>query len=247
MSLPDWKPQPDNRIELPDACIDLWLIDLNPADFQFPSSNNTILAQNELERAGRFRFDKHRRQYVAGRRGLRQILAKYTGCRPADIQFEYGEHGKPSLVNQPVEARVEFNLSNTNDTALVAVAKGMEVGADIEYVGRKMWDIDSLAQTVFTDSEIEELGQYRPDDRLVPFLSGWTRKEAYLKGIGKGLALPLKDFSVRLKNEEDFPSISAPEWQLFSFWSDPDHISAIAYPERAVISTFRWFRLPATG
>ncbi len=244
MSLPDWKSQKQNSLDLPTATIDLWLIELNPPKFEFPDTRSDILSSDELERAARFRFDRHRRQYIAGRRALRRILSKYTGQLPEKVEFEYGEYGKPYLKNN--DLNIEFNLSNSHDTALVAMSADAHIGADIEFIERKMWDIDSLAKTVFTNSEIDELNLYLPDERLIPFLSGWTRKEAYLKAIGKGLALPLKDFSVQLKNELEFPAISTPEWQLFSFWSDKSNLSAIAYPSDREISAFRWFKLPAS-
>ena len=77
MNLPDWK-RVNRPPTLPDNTIDLWLIDLNPPGFRFPDPDNNPFSADELERANRFRFDRHRRQYLVGRGQLRAILAGYT-------------------------------------------------------------------------------------------------------------------------------------------------------------------------
>ena len=116
-----------------------------------------------------------------------------------------------------------------------------KIGVDLEYQDRHIHDVESLAQSVFTNEELAELGKYPADKRLIPFLSGWTRKEAYLKGVGKGLALPLKSFSVQLDGLEKSPSISIPDWQLHSFWSAADYPSAVAFPKSDPPPEIRYF------
>lgn len=240
MNLPDWKTV-SRPPALPDHTIDLWLIDLNPPDFCWPDPHDNCFAADELERAARFRFDRHRRQYLVGRERLRQILAGYTGVTAPEIVFAYGEYGKPQLAFPAVD--VQFNLSNTHEMALVGVSRLEKIGVDLEYRDRHIWDVENLARSVFTEQEIGELDGYAADERLVPFLSGWTRKEAYLKGIGKGLALPLKGFSVALNNDEAAPAISATEWHLASFWSAADYLSAVAFPASEVRPDLRFFVL----
>jgi 4'-phosphopantetheinyl transferase len=51
-----------------------------------------------------------------------------------------------------------------------------------------------LAQRLFTSGE-QALVQAAPADRKEPvFYRCWTRKEAYIKAIGKGLSIPLDSF-----------------------------------------------------
>lgn len=238
--LPDWQTV-DRPPTLPNNTIDLWLINLDPRGFQFPDPDDNPFSADELERANRFRFDRHRRQYLVGRGQLRAILAGYAGKTSADIAFDYGEYGKPMLAS-PIE-NLQFNLSNSHEMALVGVSRIEKIGVDLEYRDRHIWDVENLAQSVFTEQELSELSSYSADNCLIPFLSGWTRKEAYLKGIGKGLALPLKGFSVELNNGQSAPKISAPEWELASFWSAEDYLSAVAFPAGPIRPTLRFFML----
>ena len=60
----------------------------------------SILAKDEIERANRFRFQKDRERFVAGRGLLRMILSSYVGVPPGEIIFTYGSHGKPGLRRQ---------------------------------------------------------------------------------------------------------------------------------------------------
>ena len=240
VELPQWK-RVNRPPTLPENTIDLWLINLDPPGFQFPQPQNNIYSTDELDRAERFRFDRHRRQYLVGRGQLRRILGGYTHTSPDEIKFSYGEYGKPMLAS-PAE-NLQFNLSNTHEKALVGFSYIEKIGVDLEYRDRHIWDVESLARSVFTEQELAELNKYSADEKLIPFLSGWTRKEAYLKGIGKGLALPLKDFSVELKNDQPNPKISVPEWNLASFWSANDYLSAVAFPASDARPRLRFFIL----
>ncbi|MFK7802576.1 MAG: 4'-phosphopantetheinyl transferase superfamily protein [Anaerolineae bacterium] len=240
---PEWKTVDQPPILLENT-IDLWLVDLNPAGYEFPAAVGSVFSTDELERAARFRFDRHRRQYLVGRQQLRHILGAYAQTNPADIQFRYGEYGKPFLASSASHglSEIQFNLSNSHEMALIGVSRLAKIGVDIEYRDRHIWDVDNLASSVFTDQEQAELAEYPADQRLIPFLSGWTRKEAYLKGVGKGLALPLKGFSVELKNSNASPDISIPEWGLESFWSTSEYLSAVAFPASQSRPDFRWFK-----
>lgn len=236
MNIPDWQPAQYAQ-GVKKGKIDIWYVDLNPAHASSLMQKDALYAADELARAARFRFDQHRRQYLVGRCALRQILAHYTNVRPNQVVFKYGEYGKPSIETFDLE----FNLSNSHERAVIGVTQGEAIGIDIEYRDRHIWDVNSLAESVFTPIEQKQLNSYDPEQRLVPFLSGWTRKEAYLKGVGKGLALPLKDFSVDLTNSAETPHISVAEWRLRSFWSAEEYLCAIAYPDRVDIPEFNWF------
>lgn len=236
MNLPQWRPA-DQAGELVAHTIDVWRVNLNPPRYDKLKQDISLFSTDELERGQRFRFDRHRRQYLVGRGALRQILSQYCNLQPGKIEFSYGEFGKPFLKESPIA----FNLSNSHDQAIIAITLGPRIGADVEFRERHIWDVDALAKSVFTETEQAQLNSYSQKDRLVPFLSGWTRKEAYLKGVGKGLALPLKDFSVDLANAAEYPYISVREWQLKSFWSADDYLAAIAYPASMGSPSFRWF------
>lgn len=226
---------------LKDNQVDLWLIDLDRSESEWRQLA-LWLSPDEIERAGRFRFDRDRRRYIVARATLRQVLGRYIGRRPGEVAFVYGEYGKPDL-DPGMRSGLCFNLSHSGERGLLGVtpARVGEVGVDIEYLDRHLWDVNQTAESVFTDQEIAELNRYADGERVEPFLAGWTRKEAYLKGIGKGLALPLKDFSVTLMPTETRPALSAPGWQLFAFWSAADYISAISLLEPQPEPVFNYY------
>ena len=156
-----------------------------------------LLDEEEREKAARFKFDHHRRSYIASHDGLRRILANYVDEDPRALRFEAGEHGKPSLVGHDLH----FNLSHSYDYALVAVA-GEEVGVDIERIG-PVDDLPRLAQKSFSAAEIETLEALPAAQRNEGFFTCWTRKEAVIKALGEGLSHPLDAFDVAFAPGED--------------------------------------------
>jgi 4'-phosphopantetheinyl transferase len=74
-----------------------------------------------------------------------------------------------------------------------------------------------------------------PESRLEGFFRCWTRKEAYLKGRGDGLSLPLTRFDVSLGRGEPTVLLSTPDapleasrWSLEELLAGPDYIAANA-------------------
>ena len=67
------------------------------------------------------------------------------------------------------------------------MADGAEIGVDIERL-RPLSDMDALAERVFSAAERAALAAVPPDRRVEAFFAGWTRKEAYIKARGEGIA-----------------------------------------------------------
>jgi 4'-phosphopantetheinyl transferase len=176
--------------------IHVWAIPLDPPPAEVERLGR-CLAADEWERANRFRFDKHRRQYVVGRGALRTLLGAYLGRRPEAIRFRYGPRGKPFL-EAPLDAGgLEFNLSNSDELALAAFVMGREIGVDVEFL-RPMPDCEQISERFFSASEREVLRGIPGPRKEETFFNCWTRKEAYLKAVGEGLAAPLDSFDVTL-------------------------------------------------
>lgn len=149
-----------------------------------------VLSSDEWARAERFRFASDRRRFLAARLLLRQGLGRYLGVEPGSLVFAYGPHGKPSLAEN---CGLKFNLSHCEDAALLAVAADVEVGVDIERL-RAFDDAERLAAQFFAEGERSAFLAAPPEKRDAGFLRIWTRKEAYVKALGEGLSLPLRDF-----------------------------------------------------
>src|SRR6185295_10633961 len=149
------------------------------------------LEAGELERAGRFHFEKHRRHFVVGRGGLRYVLARYLDLKPEEFRFSYGEYGKPAL------EEIQFNMSHSHGVALFAVARDRELGVDVEHV-RADFASEDIAQRFFSRVEVAAFNALQKEEQVAGFFRCWTRKEAYIKAIGRGLSEPLDAFDVTL-------------------------------------------------
>lgn len=173
-------------IPLADAQIHVWHISLHAP------ARATTLSSAELERAARFHFEWDRTRFIVAHTALREILSGYTNIAPPDLTFQTGIYGKPSL---SLSSAIQFNLSHSHDRALLAVARGMEIGVDIE-LSRQDVDIPDLSQKFFSQREIAALMNIEPRAQHSRFFELWTRKEAFLKAIGMGVSFPLPQCDV---------------------------------------------------
>ena len=143
----------------------------------------------------RYRYELGRRTCAAAYLLLCEGLQKEYGIVEKPI-FEYGEHGKPSLVGRP---DIHFSLSHCREAA-ICVVSDRPVGVDVESVHRYN---ETLARYTMNDEEMAEiLAAESPD---LAFTRLWTQKEALLKCTGEGIGNDLKNV---LKNYQKSPSPS---------------------------------------
>jgi 4'-phosphopantetheinyl transferase len=154
-------------------------------DQQEPDRFLSLLSPDELERARSFRFARDRSRYVIARGLLRTILGERLALGPEQVEFAYGEHGKPGLAG---ETRVTFNLAHSNDLVAIALSDGREIGIDVE-ARRDDLAIEGIARRYLPASLASEIERRPRDERAQKFLRAWVRQEAYAKARGGGLAL----------------------------------------------------------
>lgn len=146
--------------------------------------------------------------------GLEQL-----GIREQQAVLEYRKNGKPYLKDYP---EIYFNLSHSGTMAM-AVFGDVEVGCDIEQVGRNR---EQVAKRFFTPEEQAYLHRAGEGEAWAKaFCRVWTMKEAFLKVTGEGARIPLTDFSIHLETDPvtvfwkgqkqpfDFFEISVPGYQ----------------------------------
>jgi len=124
-----------------------------------------LLCAEERDRAGRFQFEHVRRAYTMSRGALRALLGCYTGCRPQDVVFAYGEKGKPSLAGL---SRLRFKASHSAGLALYGFALDRDLGVDVEHF-RTMNNWEDVARRFFSAREISDLESLSPDERTAGF------------------------------------------------------------------------------
>ncbi len=197
MQLSGFTDRTNHAMKVGTSEVHVWRAYLNGIDKR---SLDGLLSADELARAEKFYFSKDRDYFIAGRGLLRRILGQYLD-RPANkLCFRYNVHGKPSL-DDSYGSDLRFNVSHSNDIALYAITTGREVGVDVEYI-RPIATEDSIAEQFFSSREIAELRSLPPHLQQMAFYTCWTRKEAYIKATGTGLALDLHQFDVSLKPGE---------------------------------------------
>lgn len=175
--------------------IALWRLPLQrpPAELERLAG---LLPEGERRRAERLRPPGAWRRFVAAHGALREILAAALGDEPAALRFAEGPWGKPELAGPYAAAGLQFNLSHSGELALLAITSGRPVGVDLERL-RPVPRAAELAERYFAAAERADLAQVL-DGPAGPmaFFNCWTRKEAFVKAQGQGLAWPLDSFAV---------------------------------------------------
>ena len=184
---------PPQSPSLETGTVHVWRISLDQPDDSLDRFRQT-LDPDELNRASRFHFEKHRRHFIVARGFLRSVVARYLETQPEALQFSYGAYGKPELASEHV---LRFNLSHSHEVALLAVALDAELGVDVEQI-RADFASEEIARRFFSRAEVEVFNALPQEEQVAAFFRCWTRKEAYIKAIGKGLSQALDAFDVTL-------------------------------------------------
>ena len=185
---------PPGNLSLPENEVHVWLASLEQPEAVMLQLKQT-LSFDELNRAGKFHFEKDRDYYMAARGLLRSLLGRYLDIQPAQLQFAYNEYGKPSLSTSWQGKFLNFNLSHSHNLALFAFSYVGEVGVDIEYM-RADVAVEQVARVSFSPREQALLLTLPIEERRHAFYTCWARKEAYIKGRGTGLSLEPNLFDV---------------------------------------------------
>jgi 4'-phosphopantetheinyl transferase len=222
---PTWSPAaPGRRLRTNE--VHIWRAHLD-LDSPIEDLQSAFLSSGERERAARFAFDKDRKQFILTRMILRQLLGGYLGESPSKVLIEILKYGKPALPAAAKIPSLRFNLSHSHGLALFAFSLEHEVGLDLEMI-RPEVVLDGIENTYFTAREREELEALPSELRVQGFFHGWTRKEAYLKAIGKGLhsgegaEVSLTPDQVPLLHTAD-----RQRWSLYSITPEPGYVGAV--------------------
>ncbi|MGW5348798.1 4'-phosphopantetheinyl transferase family protein, partial [Streptomyces sp. NPDC004050] len=183
----DIKAQAERRDRPAPGSPDLWLLRLSdtPDSFADPAT----LDPAERGRAAALARPADRIRFTAAHVALRAVLGSYLGVPPADVRYVReecpccgGPHGRPALDGFPAD--LHFSLSHRSDLVLIGVARA-PIGVDVELVCDAA-ESDELALMLHPDEQ-QEARRLDPVPRPRAIARLWTRKEAYLKGLGTGL------------------------------------------------------------
>jgi 4'-phosphopantetheinyl transferase len=142
-----------------------------------------LLSEQRREQTLKFRHEQGRKTCAMAYLLLCQGLRQEYGIQERPL-FEYGEHGKPSLVGLP---HIHFNISHCRHGVVCALSD-RPVGVDIESIREYK---ESLVSYTMNDEEAARiLASTSPE---VAFTQLWTQKEAVLKLSGQGIGDNLKE------------------------------------------------------
>jgi 4'-phosphopantetheinyl transferase len=224
MHMSDWSARPaEPRLAAGD--VHIWRAFLDRECDAVEFWERTLTPQ-ERERAARFVFARDREHFIAGRGILRTILGLYLHEAAPAIELAYGPEGKPRL-DGPAPS-LQFNLSHSHGLAVYGFSHNREIGIDLEAI-RPGVTGEEIAEHYFSTRELAELRALPPEKRDEGFFLCWTRKEAYIKARGSGLAIPLGSFDVTLTPgmPEQLVAPDAARWTLRSFRPAEDYVGAV--------------------
>lgn len=154
----------------------------------------SVVNSAERARADRFHFERDRNRFLRARGLMRGTLADRLGVPPRDVAIAFQAKGKPELHGDPVH----FNISHSQDVAVMVVSANQPVGIDVELMTRQV-DPLALAPTCFATEEVQILRDQPA--KLQWFFAFWTAKEAFMKLTGEGMGLDPKRIALALDHE----------------------------------------------
>jgi 4'-phosphopantetheinyl transferase len=211
--------------------IDVWL--QRPELARTSSELLAVLPAHERARLTSFRTEAARRQHLVARALCRVALSRYAGL-PADrLRLTVEAHGRPVLEPGQIDLDLRFSISHTTGLVACAVARGRDVGIDLEHVQVDL-DASALAERFFSPREAQDVRDRPAPERTRRFLRYWTLKEAWLKARGVGLGSALPEAAFRLDDDGGDKNCLAGDdgedggWRFWQWCATPDHVLAVA-------------------
>ena len=204
-----------------------------------PADVADCLTPEEKQRATSFKFPADAARWSEFRAALRRVLGMACGIAPVDVPIMAAAHGKPSLA--PPFDHIHFNLSHSDEAALIAVSGIGPLGVDLEPRARAH-SLVECADFITSAAERETAATMPGADRPGLLLELWTFKEAYLKAIGTGLSIEPSSLTVQRLPDGRAVMLDAysgkPDnrFTLHAFDGTlvPGHHAVLAAPEEAV-------------
>jgi 4'-phosphopantetheinyl transferase len=207
--------------------VDCWCISTDELSREDESSAEALLSPEERARTDSFYFEYDRRSYLAAHAALRLLLARYTGESAESLTIQKDANGRPMLEN----SKLHINLSHSGNAVLIALSSAAPVGVDVEKI-RGIPDVMAIARSHFSVAEVDAIIRLPPPQRATAFLVIWTRKEAFVKAIGRGLSFPLQTFGTGHPHQP--PHLTGQDGEILAGWTmadlrpDKHHLAAVA-------------------
>ncbi|CAG2054701.1 unnamed protein product [Timema podura] len=181
-----------------------------PTESQYLLASSCI-QEEEKSRIGRFVFKKDAKASLTGRLLLRKYVCDTSGLPYSEINFDRDVNGRPRLVcddsKRELARSLHFNVSHHGDYAVLAGEVGnVQLGIDvmkIEYTGGKpLSEFFRLMTRHFSMQEwntIRGVHGTSESKQLAMFIRHWCLKESYVKALGVGITVDLRNISFKVK------------------------------------------------
>lgn len=150
---------------------------------------NQYLNQQDIVQYKLIKSKKRANQFMLGRLMVYYALCSLFDLSIKQICIKKSSYGKPFLKDYD---DFYFNISHSGDH-IVCVVSDSAVGIDIELLGK---ECDSGVMKFLAEEEQQYLKTIPERDKCKTFFDIWTKKESYVKMVGRGLSISMHSFSV---------------------------------------------------
>jgi len=183
------------QFELADDTVSIFVTPLRASKAQLQTLERW-LHPTEVERGNRFVTEELQHRFKIGRGLLRWLLGSFLQAEPSELEFSYGQWGKPELKLPPLGPQVHFNVSHSLDWAMFAISSS-PLGVDLE-VWQDRIKYRSIASQILSKTEELEFNQLPASQHAETILKLWVCKESVLKAMGLGIAEGLRKTTYKL-------------------------------------------------
>jgi len=170
-----------------------------------------FISPKRQKRVLNYVHDSDRRLSLYAALLARRGLSKLTNIPHDQLLFDCRPNHKPRLLSAP---EWDFSLSHSEGCILCCISSSDSVGADIEKIQSPPLQIMDM---VFHPEEIQFIKNASSLQQPWHFYEIWTKKEAYTKRLGTGLAADLPAHNTR-----------SPDLQsVFKTWIINNHMCCI--------------------
>jgi 4'-phosphopantetheinyl transferase len=179
------------------AIVDVWFADPRVVPAAAKSAAQPGFSVAERSRYEGLRRERDRALYLAAHLNVRAALAAATRTGTREWRIDYDAKGRPLAIGPSGVVAPSVSITHTTGLAACAIGDAAAVGIDVEACDRKV-NAAAIARRRFSEREHARLLVVPGPERDRLFLEYWTLKEAYLKGRGIGVRVPLKDVDLDL-------------------------------------------------
>lgn len=148
-----------------------------------------LIPKEQLKRVNTYKSLKAKTEALSGTTLLREVLIEKGINNPV---FTHNKFGKPYLKDHTYY----FNISHSYDYVSLAVAN-KEIGIDIELIDKKAARVKRKFTNLTTTGDEADF-----------YTKLWVLKEGFMKWLGVGMTIPLKEIIINKTNQNNLYNVS---------------------------------------